>query len=252
MAPTLTSTTFGSVIEATVAEQRDVTWELSSKLAVRGHGTLDLVDFGIASGGMPDQSEMGRSRLVRAVGDVLNNPWEQVAIDKIESTMKVKYERDLWHLRGVELLHDVVEAGERARVRVHLVPYDGKEFVREFEIPIPPELAGTEAEIEVVPGYDVLPDLAAPTTLAELLANETRRSLLPKGIVLQIKLPTQGVVFQGELAPRLPSFAFDALRPFHSDTGAEAVPSYVRTLHPVEHYVDGRDKVKVKVRRALR
>ena len=252
MAPTLTAASFGSAIEATLAEQRDVSWEVKSKVTVRGHGTLDLIDFGIASGGMPDQGEMGRSRVVRAVGDVLNNPWEQVQVDKVESTMTVKYERDLWHLRGVELLHDVVDAGQSAHVRVHLVPYDGEEIVRELQIPIPPELAGTEVEIEVIPGFEVLPDLAAPDSLAALLANETRQSLLPKGLVLQIKLPSQGVVFQGELAPRLPGFAFDALRPVHSDTGAEAVASYVRTLAPMEHYVDGRDKVKVKVRRPMR
>ena len=93
---------------------------------------------------------------------------------------------------------------------------------------------------------------ASPENLSELLANEQRQSLPPRTLVLQVKLPSQGVVFQGELAPRLPGFAFDALRPVHSDTGAEAVVSYARTVVPVEHYVDGRDKVKLKVRRVMR
>ena len=252
MAPTLTAGAFGSVIEATVSEQRDVSWQLHSKLAVHGHGTLELDDFGIAVGGMPDQGEMARSRIIHALGDTMNNPWEEVAIDKIESTMTVHYDRNVWHLRGVELTQEVIDAGQNAHVRVHLVPFEGKEVVRELEMRIPPELAGTDVEIEVVPGFDVAPDLAAPESLAELLANETRQSLPPKSLVLEIKVPAQGVLLRGELAPRLPSFAFDALRPSHSDTGGEAVASYIRTVVPMDRYVDGRDKVKAKIRRVMR
>jgi len=252
MSPTLTAGVFGSVIEATVAAQRDVSWSLSSKLTLRGHGTLELSDFGIAVGGMPEQGEMNRSRVVRALGDAMNNPWEEVTVEKIESTLTVKYDRDLWHLRGVEVTSDVVDAGQTAHVRAHLVPFQGREIVRDLEVPIPVELGGMDVEIEVVPGFEVIPELAAPDSLTQLLVNETRQSLPPKSLVLQIKLPAQGVVFQGELAPRLPSFAFDALRPAHSDVGAEPVASYVRTVVPMDRYVDGRDKVKLKVRRAMR
>jgi hypothetical protein len=162
------------------------------------------------------------------------------------------YDRDLWHLRGVELTTDVVDAGKSAHARVHLIPHDGREIVKELEIPIPPEVAGMDVEIEVVPGYDVTSDLAAPENVDQLLANETRQSLAAKDLVLQIKLPAQGLLFHGELAPHLPDFAFDALRPAHSDTISEPVASYARVAIPLEHYVDGRDKLKLKVRRSLR
>ncbi len=252
LSPNLTAAVLGSVVEATIADQRDVSWRLNSKLTLRGHAPLDLEDFGIAVGGMPEAGELGRSRVIRALGDALNNPWEEVTVEKVESTMTVKYDRDVWHLRGVELLSDVVDAGRSAHVRVHLVPFEGHPLVREMELPIPLELAGTDAEIEVLPGFDVPQELAAPENLAQLLANELRQSLPPKSLVLQVKLPSQGVVFQGELAPRLPSFAFDALRPLHSDTGGDAVTSYARVVVPTDHYVEGHDKVKVKVRRVLR
>lgn len=252
MSPNLTASAISSALEATITDQRDVSWQLSSRLTIRDHGTVELEDFGVAIGGMPEQGEISRLRLLHALGDVMGNPWEEVSIEKIETKMTVKYERDVWHLRGIELTSDTVDAGKSAHVRVHLVPFQGKEIVRELEMPIPSELAGSDVEIEVVPGYDIVPDLAAPENLAELIANETRQSLAPRTIVLQIKLPAQGVVFHGELAPRLPEFAFDALRASHSDTSAEAVASYARTVVPVEHYIDGRDKVKVKVRRSMR
>jgi len=252
MAPSLAAGSLGSVIEATVSEQRDVTWRMKSRLTLRGHGILEIEDFGVAVGGMPEQGEMSRSRIVRALGDVMNNPWEEARIEGLESTMTVSYGRDLWHLRGVEVLADELDAGTSAHVRVHLVPFEGREIVRELEVPIPRELAGTDVEIEVTPGFEVVPDLAAPESLAELLANETRQSYLPRSLVLSIKVPSQGVVVHGELAPRLPRFAFDALRPVHSDTGGDAVVSYARTVVPMDRYVDGHDKVKVKVRRVMR
>jgi hypothetical protein len=252
MSPTLAATALGSVVEATVSDQRDVSWVLRSHLSIEGYGTLDLDDFGVAIGGMPDSGELARSRVVHALGDAMNNPWEEVRIEKLESTLTVKYDRDLWHLRGVEVMADVVDAGRSARLRVHLVPYHGAEVVRDVELAMPPELAGSEVEIEILPGFEVTPDLPSPENLRELLANETRQSLLPRSLVVQVKLPSQGVVFRGGLAPRLPGFAFDALRPLHSDTGAEPVASYARAVVPMDHYVEGHDKVKVKVRRSMR
>src|SRR5262249_31383040 len=103
MTASLTAAAYGSVVEATVNERRDVTWQMRSKLYIHGHGTLDLEDFGVATGGMPDAGDWGHARITRAIGDLLNNPWENARIDKVESTLSVSYTRDLWRLRGVEL-----------------------------------------------------------------------------------------------------------------------------------------------------
>jgi hypothetical protein len=106
-----TAAALGSAIEATVSEKRDVTWAMHSKLRVHGHGTVEIEDFGVAVGGMPDEGEVARSRVVRAVGDVLNNPWEPARIDGLEASFSVHFARDLWRLRGVELIDEVVDAG---------------------------------------------------------------------------------------------------------------------------------------------
>jgi hypothetical protein len=243
-----TAAALGSAVEATVSEKRDVTWAMHSKLAVRGYGAIELDDFGVAVGGMPDEGELSRARVVRAVGEILNNPWETVRIDGVESKLSVQYTRDLWRLRGVELLDEVVDAGQKARIVLHLIPFDGREIVKEIEVALPRELAGKEADIDILPGYEAAPDVASPENLGELITNETRQSLLPRSVVAQLRLPSQGVLYQGRMTPRLPGFALDALRPLHSDTGPEPITSYLRTVVPTERYVEGRDKVHVKVR----
>jgi hypothetical protein len=251
LSPSFTAAALGSAVEATTSEKRDMSWVIHSTLAIRGRGAIELDDFGVAMGGMPDEGDLSRTRLVRALGDVLNNPWEDARIDGVESHLTVQYTRDLLRLRGVELLDEVVDAGKKARIRIHLIPFEGHEIVREIEIVMPPELAGKDAEVEILPGYEVAPEVAFPENLAELIANETRQGFAPKSLVVQVRVPSLGVAYHGHVAPRLPGFALDALRPSHSDTGPEPFASYVRTVIPVDHFVEGHDKVRIKVRQAM-
>jgi hypothetical protein len=252
MAPGLAAAVLGSVIEATTSERRDLTWKLTSRVAIAGHGSVDLEDVGVASGGTPDVPEWFRSKLVSTVGDVLNNPWEHARIESVRARFEVKYARDLWRLRGVELLDAVVDAGDKARVRLHLSPENGPEVTRVVEVTMPSELAGKDVDVEVLPGYDVVPELPAPETLDELLANEPRQTIEPRSVVVQFRVPSQGIAYRGHVTQRLPMFTLDALRPQNSDTGPEAFQSWSRTIVPLDLYVEGRDKVKVKIRSVVR
>jgi SpoIVB peptidase S55 len=252
MSASLTASVIGTAIDSTTSEHRDVTWKLISKVSVRGHGTITLEDFGVAIGGTPDPGDFGRSRVVRAVGDVLNNPWEMARLEKVESVLSIEYVRDVWRLRGIDALEDTVDAGGEAHIVLHLVPFVGREITKTLDLKIPAELAGKDVDIEVMPGYDATPDLAAPEDLNEMLANETRQSAAPRSVVAQFRVPSEGVTFHGHVAPRLPPFALDALRPAHTDVGPEPFYSFVRTTVPLDQYVEGHDHVKIKVRPVVR
>jgi hypothetical protein len=252
MAPGLASMVIESAVEATTSERRDVTWKLTSRVAVAGHGTVDLEDVGLSSGGTPDSSEFQRSKLVSTIGDVLNNPWEHARIEGVQARFDVKYSRDLWRLRGVEVLDAVVDAGQKARFRMHLVPDHGAEVLRVVEAKMPEELAGKDVEVEIVPGYEVSPELPAPESLDQLLANEPRQTVDQRSVVIQFRVPSQGIAYKGHVTQRLPTFTLDALRPQSSDVGPDAFQSWSRTIVPLDLYLDGKDKVKVKVRSVVR
>ena len=248
MSSGLVASVLGSVLDASLNERRDVTWKLTSKLTVQGHGTITLEDFGVATGGMPDASELGHSKIARAVGEVLNNPWEHAHVERVESTIAVDYTRDLLRLRGTDLLDPIVDVGQNVRVRVHLVPFAGPETTKVLEVKMPEEMAGKDVELEIVPGYQVAPELAAPQNLSDLLANSTKQSVLPKSIVVQYRARAQGVAYKGHVADRLPAFAVDLLRPTSTDIAPDAFPSYTRTITPTDKYIEGADRVRVKVR----
>ena len=67
-----------------------------------------------------------------------------------------------------------------------------------------------------------------------------------------MKLKTQGVAYRGHVAERLPSFALDALRPASSDVAPDAFPAYTRSIVALDRYVEGSDKVKIKVKPVVR
>ncbi len=252
MSSSLSASVLGSVVDASVNERRDVTWRLTSKLKVKGHGTIELEDFGVATGGMPDAGDLAHSKIARAVGEVLNNPWEQTHVEGVESVLTVDYTRELWRLRGVDLVDAVVDAGQPVRIRVHLVPFIGPEVTKVLEVKLPEELAGKDVDVEIIPGYSVSLELAAPQTLGELLANSTKQTVLPRSLVVQYRLRSQGVAYKGHVAERLPPFALDALRPVSSDVAPDPFGAYARSVVPMDRYVDGTDRVRVKVRPVLR
>jgi hypothetical protein len=252
MSASLTASVMSGVVEATVSDHRDVTWSLKSKVRVRGHGTVEVEDFGLASGGTPDSGEWFQSRLVRTIGDALNNPWENTHIESVEAVFSVDYGREVLRLRGVDVLDPVVDAGERARLVLHLLPFSGAEVIRTLDVTMPRELAGRDVEVEIVPGYEVAPEVAAPENLDQLFANASRQNYPPRSVIAQFKVPMQGVTYRGHVAPRLPSFALDALRPQSTDVQPESFASFARTITPSDRFIEGRDKVKIKVRSVMR
>jgi hypothetical protein len=238
-----------SLIESTTSERREMTWRLRSQVTVGGHGRVDLEDVGL---GTPDGQDLGHSKLGQTLGDVLNNPWEHPRIEKVDVRLDVTYALEVWRLRGVEVLDAVVDAGEKARLRLHLMPEYGPEITRVVEVTLPRELAGKDVDLEIIPGWEVIPELAPPESLDELLANEPRQNLAPRTMVVQFRVPSQGIAYRGHVTQRLPAFTVDALRPANDSTGPEFFSSWARTVLPVDFLVEGRDKVKVKVRSVLR
>lgn len=252
MAPAFVAMAVGNALEASIAERRDVTWSATTEIKVRGQGKVRVEDFGVAIGGTPDSREWSTSRAVRALGALLNNPWEPVAIEDVKTSFRLRYSRDIYRLRGSQALSEEIDAGTTARIRVHLVPFAGPEETRIIEVPIPHELAGKEIEIELSPGYAEVPERAAPERVSELMANLERQSFPPDALVASIKLPEQGISHRGLVASRLPPSALDILRPARGTNAPEPFVSYARTSIPLRRFIDGKDRVKVRVRNPMR
>ena len=248
LSPMWTAFAFADALQVTLSDRKDASWTLTSTIKLKNKGTLTIDDFGVSASGVP-QAAFFMSRAGFAVGELLNNPWnDEVIIERIDSKIEVDWKRDAVKLRSAEALEQVVDAGGTVHVRLKIKPYFGEESTVLASIKIAKELAGKEVEIEVVPGWSIFPETAAPENLDQLIHNLTVPSMSPKSYVLQYKLPEQGLALNGKVAAKLPGFAVDALKATTSTEVPEGFTPMVRSAVDVGSYADGSTRVRVTVR----
>lgn len=254
MAPSFAATVIGSALETTAAERSDMTFRATSKLKVAKYGTVTLVDVGAGSGDPIGPDDFGRAHIVKALGALLNNPWEPVTVERIDTAVRVTMGREVETLRGAKVLEPEIDAGQPARIRLDLQPYLGKPESKLIEVKIPPELAGRDVEIELAPGYEVERPQPTPNSVAELFASLANQTFDPDSVVATIRLANKeaGAAFHGLVASRLPPGAIDTLRPSSQSDAPETFSVQVQTAVPLQRFLVGKDTVRVHIRPVLR
>jgi hypothetical protein len=253
MAPMIAAMGIGSALETTAAERNEMTWRATSKLQIAGFGTLTFEDFGAGSGDPIGPDSLMRSRLTRALGALMSNPWENVTIEKIDVTVKITQEREVSLLRGTEAVELEIDPGQPARIKLSIVPYQGKPETRVIEVPIPASYAGDEVDIEIEPGFEADRPVPSPESVSDLIAGLGAQNFPAETLVSTIKLRGEaGAAFHGKMTKRLPPGAIDALRSNSSSVAPETFAAEQKTVHPMQRFVVGRDRVRVKVRPNLR
>lgn len=249
MAPMFVAMAIGSALETTTAERGDMTWRATTKLKVAGYGSIELIDFGSGSGDPIGADSFGRSRMVRALGSLLNNPWENVRIESVDTTVKVSFKREVAMIRGTTPLEQELDPGEPLHVKVDLVPYLGKVESKVIEVPIPKDYAGQDVDIELSPGYDVERPRAAAESVGDLVAQLTNPTYPEESLVATLRIQDEsGAAFKGRVATRLPPGALDTFKTSASSVTPETFGAYQQTAFPMQRFIVGRDRVHVKVR----
>lgn len=251
-APTFAAMAIGSAAETTTSERRDMTWRSVSRLKIARYGTLTLKDFGSGNGNPVGPDDFVRARVIRAMGALLNNPWEPVEVERLETDVRVTFEREVSLLRSTAILNPEIDVGEKARIRLDIQPYQGKVESKIIEVEIPSELAGREVEIELAPGYEVDKPQATPNNVAELLAMLQNQNFDSESLVATIRLRENGAAFKGQVASRLPPGAIDTLRAGNVSEAPETFGAQALSVFPMQRFLVGRDSVRVKVRPPMR
>lgn len=257
MTPSLLAIGLGSALQATSAERQDVTWRAVSEVKVRGHGSVRIEDFGVATGGnTPDPRELANSELVSAVGGILNNPWQEAFIEGVSTRIELSYARELVRLREARALEPELDAGEPLHVALTLVPYAGPPVVRTLTIPIPPHLSsngasGQKLKLTIRPGHAVAREKANPENLDDLLRNVESPTYPPRSVVVSYRSGA-GVAFQGRIAERLPPGALDSIQQDNYGLSPEPFASEQRHVIELPDFMVGSATIEVTVRPRLR
>ncbi len=239
---------FGDAVETTLEDKRDASWTLATTIAVKGHGKLEFQDFGVSPSGVPGGGAFWMSRAGSAVGELMNNPWEPITIERIDSKLAVEWKRDITRLKSAELLDAAIEPGQAARIKLTLKPYMAAEQTTIVSVPVDRAYAGRDVELEIVPGWSIMQDAAAPENLSQMLHNLTLPTMSPKAYVVQYRHLEPGVAYNGNVAARLPGFAMDALRPTSVTSSPDTFQPMVRKQVDVGAYAEGTTRLRVTVK----
>jgi len=253
MAPSITALAIGSALESTAAERGDQTWRATTRLTLADQRTITVEDFGAGSGSPLSPNDFARSRVVRAMGALFNNPWKLGSVVRVDTTVDLVMRRDVSILRSAELLDSEVDAGGTARVRLVLQSHLGALRTEELAIPIARSLAGETVRVEIRPGYTQDRAVPAPESYDQLVDVLDRMDFPGEAIVVSYTLPNEAAAsYGGRLAHRVPPGMADMLAS-RTDSGApELHAAQAQLVLPMKGFVVGQEAVEIKVRHVLR
>lgn len=251
MAPSLLAVALGSALQATANERSDVTWSAVSKIRFKNYGEVTVEDFGVAVGGTPEPGDFVRSNLVNAIGTVLNNPWENAFVESVDVDVKLSYAREVYRLRGVELLDSEVDPGQAVRLRLELEPFSGKVVEKTVRVELPRHLAGEKVKIELRPGFMVEKPKAPAETLGELIGTLQDVTYPPRSLVVSYD-DGEGVGYRGHVVNNLPAGVIDRLSPESTTLAPDVFRAAVHKVEALPYYMLGRHAVRVQVRPAIK
>jgi hypothetical protein len=246
LTPMLAASVIANAAQNTAPDVADATITVRSSLAVRGYKPLELVDHLYSPDGVSPRT-LASSTGLKAIGEILFNPFAPANLDRIDVAVDVDYKADVAEIVGVSLNSDELEPGSRPSLYVTLRPYAGAEFVQSIPLDIPMALAGQTIKVVVTAGHLAKPDTAPPETLSEMLEN-LRKSYPARAIVVSLETPDEGVTLRGAVIPDLPGSVIDTLRPGASSRRADTFKRAARFVVPMRGVMQGKQEITVRVK----
>jgi hypothetical protein len=245
LTPMLAALVASSAVADTEPDAVDMVINVASNVKLQGQAPLDLRDQFFSTDGV-SSSVLSSLRGLRAVGELLSNPFEPVVLEHIDITIGLEFRRDVVEIVGAAVRDGIVRAGRPLALAVTLRPYDGPEYTELFRVPVPPTVAGQSIKIEVASGAAVRPDTPQPESLAGYLDALTKY-YPSSSLVVTVQTLEDGLSTRGRLLPDLPSAALDTLRSSGRARRSDSYRVSDKTAFPTKRIVLGRQDLTVTV-----
>jgi len=246
LTPMLTSLVVGNAIADAEPDVTDRVVTVTSKVGLKGYSPLELRDQIFSAEGVSSRALSG-SRGLRAMGDLLFNPFEPIVLDRIDVDVRVEFRRDVADIVGVALPGQEVHAGDTVPLRVTLRPYAGPEYTETVPVVIPRTVSGEMIKVEVSSGALVRPEVPSAESLKVYIDN-MRKYYGASTIVVTLQTADAGASLRGRLIEGLPASAMDTLRPSNQTRRADSYSIADRTVYPMKKIVSGKQDLQLLVK----
>jgi hypothetical protein len=243
--PMLATMAVSTALGEAVPDVTDMVADVTTRLHVRGFAPIELRDQ-IFSNETLAPRVLAMSHGMRALTDLLGNPFAPAIVEKIEVNARVEFRADSAEIVALSSPGDKVRAGARLPLRVTLRPYAGAEFAQTLEVDMPLALAGRTVKIEVAGGAQVRPEVPRAEDLRGFVEN--LRTYYPaSSIVVSLTTRDDGASLHGRLIRNLPASALDTLRPSNQTRRADSFHVVKRAAFPGSRPLTGRQEITVQV-----
>ncbi len=246
LTPTLAATVLSSAIAEAIPDVAHATMKVTSRVTVKGHPQIKLVDHLYAASGAR-MAVVLFSRGVRAVRSVLNNPFAPAHVQRVDFDVQVDYSRDVVTITGVRVSSSEVDPGDRINLVVTFRPYSGHEFTKTYPLKIPRSISGALLKVEVASGGLVRPERATPQNLRQYL-KQLKLGYSARSVVISLYTPTQGVKLRGRVIKDLPTSVIDALNTGTHVRKGKLFSTAVRQVYGTRRVITGKNQIRLRVR----
>ncbi|MBI5478524.1 MAG: hypothetical protein HY906_06710 [Deltaproteobacteria bacterium] len=220
---------------------------VDSMVKIKGYDALHFHDRLFTIDGMSPRI-LAFSGAFRAMHEILFNPFEKVAIEKLTFKVNIAYGPDAAEMIALRVDSLEVDPGQKVNLYVTLRQYQGSEYVVTVPFEVPKEYAGQNLWVELVPGNFARPPLAMPETLRGILENLRKPPYPSDTFVISLMKPSDGVSYRGRLMPELPPSAIDTMRQTTSLRRVDSFRSVTQIVRPAGRVVVGRQSITFKVK----
>jgi hypothetical protein len=224
----------------------DMVVTVTSKVGVKGYQPLELRDQIFSPEGVSSRA-LAMSRGLRAMGELMFNPFEPIVLDRIDVDVRVEYRRDVAEIVGVSLPGQEVHAGDTVPAARDAAPVRRPRVHRDGAGRHPAHGRGRAVKIEIASGSLVRPDVPQAESLRVYIDN-MRKYYGASTIVATLQTADAGASLRGRLIQELPASAMDTLRPSNQTKRADAYSVADRTVYPMKQLVSGKQDIQILVK----
>ncbi len=246
LTPMLGATVLGSATHSLVSDLADASITVGSQIRVAGQKPLELVDHLFSIDGASSRA-LGGTLGMRALSEIVFNPFEAARIEGVDYTVEIAYKPELAEIVNIALTDNELEAGSRPSAIVTLRPYRGADRTIAIPFDVPSHLAGQAIKLVAASGAVTKPDLAPAENLKQHIDN-LRKGFPARAVVLSIELPDEGVTLRGRVVHDLPSSVIDTLRPSAASRRGEVLKKQQRIVVPTTEVIVGKSEVAARIR----
>ena len=245
LTPMLATMAVSTALGEAVIDVTDMVADVTTRLSVRGFAPIELRDQIFSNDSLAPRV-LAMSHGMRALGDLLANPFAPAVVEKIEVDARVEFRADSAEIVALSAPGDRVRAGARLPLRVTLRPYAGAELTQTLDVDVPQALAGRTVKIEVAGGAQVKPEVPRAEDLRGFIEN--LRAYYPaSSTVVSLTTRDDGAALRGRLIRNLPASALDTLKPASQTRRADSFHVIKRTAFPGSRPITGRQEITVQV-----